>query len=294
MKLYAYSAPGIPQHAGYLKIGETHRSAISRISQQGGQVNVEKIHEWQDAIATERTGVDRLFRHYLRDKYGFHIQPNISGHGESEWVQCTVDDIKEAFPKFKELFYQEQKERQLVTEQFYKEIRNWFYWTTQDHKDIDGDYALRIVIRLLFCFFLREKDGLVPKELLDKSIEGYLTSDDEHSYYKGILRNLFFHCLNTKGKLEYENEKLLIDKKRVKTWFSSIPFLNGGIFDEHEKDEIPIGNDYFFSGKKSRLLAELDERCDVYGIITILSKYQYKEPCQNNIYTFYGDLGIIV
>jgi len=281
MKLYAYATPDIPKHDGYLKIGETHRLADQRISQQGGQVNVEKVPEWQDTIATERKGIDRLFRHFLRDKYGFHIQPNISGHGESEWVRCTVHDLKEAFPRFKEQFYLEQKERQIVTEKFYKEIRNWFYWTTQENQTIDADYAMRLAIRLLFCFFLREKNGLVPKELLDQSIEKLLKSDEEYSYYQGILRNLFFHCINTPDKREYENEKLLADKKTIKGWFSAIPFLNGGLFDEHEKDGIPIGNDYFFSEKRERSLVELDESCDVYGIITILSKYQYKLTLDN-------------
>ena len=277
MKLYAYQTPDIPKHDGYLKIGETHRSTNKRIHQQGGQVNVEKVPEWQDAIATDRKGIDRLFRHFLRDKYGFHIQPNISGHGESEWVKCTVDDIKEAFPKFKELFYQEQKERQIVTDRFYNEIRNWFYWTTQENKRIDADYALRLVVRLLFCFFLREKNELVPKELLDANIEKLLKKNEEYSYYNGILRNLFFHCLNTpQGERKYKNEKLLADKKNVKGWFSTPPFLNGGIFDEHDKDDIPIGNDYFFSERKVRLLTELGEKCDVYGLITILSKYKYK------------------
>jgi hypothetical protein len=178
MRLYAYSTPGIPENDGYLKIGETTRTAHGRISQQGGQVNVKKIHVWEDAIATDRKGIDLLFRHFLRDKYGFTIQPNISGHGESEWMNCTVDDIKEAFPIFKEQFFQEQKARQEVSDKFYKEIRNWFYWTTQENQKIDADYAMRLAIRLLFCFFLREKNELVPKELLDPSIEQLLERDD--------------------------------------------------------------------------------------------------------------------
>jgi len=275
MKLYAYATPEIPKHAGYLKVGETHRSTNKRIDQQGGQVNIEKVPEWQDAIATERKGIDRLFRHFLRDKYGFPIQPNISGHGESEWVKCTVHDLIEAFPKFKEQFFQEQRERQIVSEKFYKEIRNWFYWTTQEHPTIDPDYALRLVVRLLFCFFLREKNELVPKELLDPSIEKLLKRDEEYSFYNGVLRNLFFSCINTPNGRKYENEKLLANKK-IKEWFSKIPFLNGGLFDEHENDSIPIGNDYFFSEKKERLLTALGAICDVYGIMTILCKYQYK------------------
>ncbi|MCL2306047.1 MAG: N-6 DNA methylase, partial [Planctomycetaceae bacterium] len=164
-----------------------------------------------------------------------------------------------------------------VGKQFYLEIRNWFYWVTQENEKIDGDYAMRLVVRLLFCFFLREKNELVPKELLNSDILKHLKSDEEYSYYNGILRNLFFHCLNAaQGERKYENEKLLADKKNIRDWFSAIPFLNGGLFDEHDKDDIPIGNDYFFSEKKVRLLTELGEKCDVYGLITILSKYKYK------------------
>ena len=290
MKLYAYHTPDIPKNDGYLKVGETTRTTQGRISQQGGQVNVKKILVWEGAIATDRKGIDMLFRHFLRDKYGFTIQPNLSGHGESEWVNCTVDDIKKAFPEFKEQFFQEQKARQEVSDEFYKEIRNWFYWTTQENKSIDDDYALRLVIRLLFCFFLREKNELVPKELLETSIEKFLDSDEEYSYYSAVLRNLFFHCLNSSDQRKYENEKMIVDKTSVRGWLSAIPFLNGGLFDEHEKDDIPIGNDYFFSGRKKRLLAKLDETCDVYGIITILSKYHYKLTLDDLLErTEYGD-----
>ena len=281
MKLYAYSTPGIPENDGYLKIGETTRTTHGRISQQGGQVNVKKVLVWEGAIATDRRGVDRLFRHFLRDVYGFTIQPNISGYGESEWVNCTVDDIKEAFPKFKEKFFLEQRAREAVTDIFYEEIRNWFYWVTQENKNIGDEYALRLVVRLLFCFFLREKDGLVPEELLHPDILKCLINDEEYSYYNGILRNLFFHCLNTPSKRKYENEKMLADKKSIKNWFSVIPFLNGGLFNEHDKDDVPIGNDYFFSGKKDRTLIKLGKESKVYGIITILSKYHYKLTLDN-------------
>jgi hypothetical protein len=276
MKLYAYHSPDIPKHDGYLKIGETYRSTDKRIARQSSEANIEKVPVWEGAIATEQRRVDRKFRHFLRDTYGFHIQPHSSGHGESEWVNCTVDDLKEAFPKFREQFFLNQRKRQEVTDTFYKEIRNWFYWTTQENKNIDENYALRLIIRLLFCTFLREKDKIVPEELLEANIQSFLNKDDEYSYYNGILRNIFFHCLNTPGKRQFVNEKLFADKKSIKDWFASIPFLNGGLFDKHDNDDIPIGDIYFFSGKKNRLLAKLDETCDVYGIITILSKYQYK------------------
>ena len=274
MKLYAYHTPDIPKHDGYLKIGETNGSVEERVKQQGRELDIEKNVAWQDAVITERTSIDKRLRRFLKEQ-GFQVRQFGTGH-DTEWVKCTVGDIERAFEIVKRQIYDEEKQREEVGNQFYLEIRNWFYWTTQDNHSIDADYALRLVIRLLFCFFLREKNELVPKELLDQSIEKYLKSDEEHSYYKGILRNLFFHSINTPDNRKYENEKLLVDKKNIRGWFSAIPFLNGGLFDVHEKDDIPIGNDYFFSQKKTRHLTELGETCDVYGVVTILSKYQYK------------------
>ncbi|MCL2005855.1 MAG: N-6 DNA methylase [Planctomycetaceae bacterium] len=273
MKLYAFITPEIAKHAGFLKIGETHGNVETRVKQQGHELNVKKEIIWTDAVITGRVGIDKMVRRYLKEQ-GFHIQQFGTGW-DTEWVKCTIGDLEKAFEIIKQQIYDDEKQREEVGKQFYLEIRNWFYWTTQDNKKIDDDYALRLVIRLLFCFFLREKDELVPKELLDANITTHLKNDEEYSYYNGILRNLFFHCLNTSGQRKYENEKLLTDKN-MKKRFTSIPFLNGGLFDIHDKDDIPIANDYFFSNRRTRTLNELGETCDVYGIITILSKYQYK------------------
>ena len=277
MKLYAFTTPDIAKHAGYLKIGETHGNVEERVKQQGHELNVENAIVWTDAVITERIGIDKTIHRYLKEQ-SFHVQQFGTGR-DTEWVKCTIGDLEKAFAVIKQRLYDDEKQREEVGNQFYLEIRNWFYWTTQENKKINDDYALRLVIRLLFCFFLREKDELVPKELLEANIQNYL-EDDEYSYYNGILHNLFFHCLNTPDKREYD-EKLFANKKSIKGWFSAIPFLNGGLFDVHDKDDIPIGNDYFFSGKRKRTLTELGEDCDVYGIITILSKYHYKLALDN-------------
>jgi len=275
MKLYAYATPDIAKHKDYLKIGETNGDVEKRVEQQGHEFNVEKKIVWRDVVLTERINIDKQIHRYLKEQ-GFQVQQFGTGQ-DTEWVECTVADVVKAFAVIKERLYQDEIKRQELGVKFYLEIRNWFYWTTQDHAKIDADYALRLVVRLMFCFFLREKNELVPSELLDPSVEKLLKSDEEYSYYNGILRNLFFHSINTPNGRKYEHEKLLGNhKKKIKDWFSSIPFLNSGLFDEHTNDEIPIGNDYFFSGKKERSLAELGETGDVYGIVTILSKYQYK------------------
>ena len=211
MKLYAFVTPEIVKHAGYLKIGETHGNVEERVKQQGHELNVENEIVWTDAVITERINIDKILHRFLKEQ-GFHVQQFDDTGRDTEWVQCTVSDIKRAFEIIKRKIYDEEKHREEVGKRFYFEIRNWFYWTTQENQNIDAEYALRLVIRLLFCFFLQEKNELVPKELLDANITIRLKSDEEYSYYKGILYNLFFHCLNTPGKREYKNEKLLVDK----------------------------------------------------------------------------------
>jgi type I restriction-modification system DNA methylase subunit len=62
----------------------------------------------------------------------------------------------------------------------------------------------------------------------------------------------------------------------VKEQFDKIPFLNGGIFNEHDGDEIPLSNDYFFTEEQTRPLPELGGKYKVAGLVRILSQYQYK------------------
>ena len=277
MKLYAYTAPGIPQHAGYLKIGETNGSVEERVKQQGHELNVEKNIVWKDAVLTERTGIDKLIHRYLK-KEGFQVQQFGTGQ-DTEWIKCTIGDLEKAFTIIKEQLYQDAIKRKALGDRVYLELRNWYYWTIGTNKKIDSEYTLRLVVRLLFCFFLREKNELVPKEFFDKNfVQTNLKEDEEYSYYNAVLRNLFFHCLNTPmaERQNIEHKKLIKNVQYVKEQFAKIPFLNGGLFDEHKGDEIPIGNDYFFSEKRKRDIPELGKDCDVFGIIRILSQYQYK------------------
>ncbi|MDR2169246.1 MAG: hypothetical protein LBP59_03800 [Planctomycetaceae bacterium] len=84
--------------------------------------------------------------------------------------------------------------RQELCDKFYLELRNWYFRTTEESRN--PDYSLRLIIRLLLCFFLQDK-GLVPKELFDENfIKENLKEDEEYRYYNAILRNLFFNLYN--------------------------------------------------------------------------------------------------
>jgi len=280
MKLYAYITPEIAKHAGFLKIGETNRSVEERVKQQGRELDVEKNIVWEDAIVTERTGIDKRLRRFLKEQ-GFQVRQFGTGH-DTEWVKCTVGDLEKAFAVIKEQLYQGEIQRQAISNEFYIKIRNWYYWTVGTNKNVDPEFALRLIVRLLFCYFLCEK-GLVPKELFDEQfLQKHLKEDEENGYYNAVLRNLFFHCLNTpmterqSVKIKIEHENLIKNVKGIKELFAKIPFLNGGLFNEHDGDDILLNDDYFFSKKRERKIPELGGQHDVWGLVRILSQYEYK------------------
>jgi len=90
------------------------------------------------------------------------------------------------------------------------------------------EFGVRLIGRIIFCWFLKEKIGsngtaLMPKELL--SLDAVT---QRNGYYHGVLESIFFEVLNkeAKSRLEpFSNEP-----------FSSIPYLNGGLFSPHEDD----------------------------------------------------------
>ncbi|MDR1477369.1 MAG: N-6 DNA methylase, partial [Planctomycetaceae bacterium] len=281
MKLYAFTTPEILPNNGYLKIGETHGSVDQRIKDQGHTLNTPVVKVWEDAVITDRSRIDKRVHQYLREQ-GFH-NPKYPDTGEyTELIKCTIDDLKRAFEVIKQQIYNEEKQREEVGNQFYLEIRNWFYWATNagntPYSVAKAEYTLRLVIRLLLCFFLQEKE-LVPKELFDEQwIRENMKENEEYRYYNGILRNLFFHCLNIsiKDRKNFEHTKLIKNISKIKEQFQKIPFLNGGLFNVHDDDDTQLSNRYFFEELHTENIQELDGHYKVEGIIRILSKYRYK------------------
>ena len=95
-----------------------------------------------------------------------------------------------------------------LNKRFYKEIANWYFWavdrvTFPDGAEKDKDVRnktsiIRLITRLIFVWFIKEK-GLVSNDLFKhEKIKEILTctDDEESTYYKAILQNLFFATLN--------------------------------------------------------------------------------------------------
>ncbi|MBL7148667.1 MAG: Eco57I restriction-modification methylase domain-containing protein [Candidatus Cloacimonetes bacterium] len=120
------------------------------------------------------------------------------------------------------------------------------------------EFAVRLIGRIVFCWFLKKKKSengisLIPEEVLSvKAIKD--------NYYHTILEPLFFEVMNTpinERKERYKTSEVLChpelvegeraeDDKSLISW-SSIPFLNGGLFDPN------LHQDYYktddFQGK---------------------------------------------
>ena len=176
---------------------------------------------------------------------------------------------------------------EVLTKEFYQELSDWYAWAIKiirfpndlndktDDDKFNNESAIRLITRLIFVWFLKQRH-LVPDEFFDEQyiaghlIEGFnphamadlFSKSHESKYYKAILQNLFFAMLNSpitpegsnelserhfrKGRGDYDNNKLM----RYEYYFKNpqlfvdlanktVPFLNGGLFDcldEKDKD----------------------------------------------------------
>jgi hypothetical protein len=155
-----------------------------------------------------------------------------------------------------------------VTKDFFREIANWYFWALKNvrfpkdaPKESDGhDHisVIRLITRLIFCWFVKEK-GLIPGALFDErqiaqTLIGFnpaKTSDKESVFYKAILQNLFFATLNTEmdkrawrkddnnfmAHILYRHRALFQKPNEALELFKNIPFLNGGLFECLDKRE---------------------------------------------------------
>ncbi|MCH8526618.1 MAG: hypothetical protein LAT79_05610 [Kiritimatiellae bacterium] len=159
---------------------------------------------------------------------------------------------------------------ELLNKRFYKELSNWYFWALREVRfpdDVESDEEkrnatslIRLLTRLIFCWFLKEK-GLVPEALFHPTdLKGLLKDLDPQSssYYQAVLQNLFFATLNQRmGKNRegkpyrafaldqgfpanrdtygidnlYRYETEFHDPDTALAAFADVPFLNGGLFE---------------------------------------------------------------
>lgn len=96
------------------------------------------------------------------------------------------------------------------------------------HEQEAAEFAVRLIGRVIFCWFLMEKHSTAGKSLMAEEWFTIQKVEQAHDYYHEILEKIFFGCLNTKIS---EREP---DLKQ--TSFNEIPYLNGGLFNPREND----------------------------------------------------------
>jgi type I restriction-modification system DNA methylase subunit len=121
------------------------------------------------------------------------------------------------------------------------------------------EYAIRLFGRIVFCWFLKEKQSAQKVPLLPTSV-----FDDAILNGTNILQNvlepLFFECLN----------KNLSDRKeKYKSGdYELVPYLNGGLFHPNEG----AGGDYFSEGVRSSV--EIPDQWFL-GLLETLKTYNF-------------------
>lgn len=161
-------------------------------------------------------------------RYTFLLGEGIKVHTPESRLKSdifnSVESIENAFsvePVNKE-FYNGVKE---YFDNIYKDVIKYFNKDENRAKE----FALRFLGRILFCWFLREKE-LIPSEILNSKVFENLKY--KKNYYSDVLEDLFFNVLNI------DMEKRSFSKDRViSSYEQEIPFLNGGLFSKKEDDE---------------------------------------------------------
>ncbi len=185
--------------------------------------------------------------------------------------ELSLDALREkhSFSNFVELQKAWQKALSIseLNKRFYLQIANWYFWAIRhvefprppeftDEKAYRQQSVIRLLTRLIFCWFLKEK-GLLPEELFlaqsaSKLIRNRpdLAKSRESIYYKAVLQNLFFATLNrpmnrdepgarrfTRNNKEdhlgsyYHHHAFIADEVAFLRLLEGIPFLNGGLFE---------------------------------------------------------------
>ena len=170
----------------------------------------------------------------------------------------TLDDITKAFSV------------DVLTKQFYNDLFDWYLWAIDPESNVTfpGDTStpdddredletkiIRMITRIMFVWFIKQKQ-LVPDKIFDieylctilKDFDALSTTKGE--YYNAILQNLFFATLNraiidedgstrqfshavgkdVKNKYRYA-ELFSVSEQEVIDIFSTVPFVNGGLFE---------------------------------------------------------------
>lgn len=177
-------------------------------------------------------------------RYSFLLGPNAKVNTPTKFL-ITKGEIQN-FEDLKERFSIE-----VVNKEFYKEISKLFIQLVggklgkgrseeeykallrlpgvKDSSQTAQEFAVRLIGRLIFCWFLREKKNGSEESLMPHSLLSLEASKNHKNYYHDVLEPIFFKVLNV-PLTSRKDEKFSSDP------YDKIPYLNGGLFSPHDDD----------------------------------------------------------
>jgi adenine-specific DNA-methyltransferase len=210
--------------------------------------------DWRLSLMTatpERTDKGKVALTYSNPKrLSFFLGPNAKVNTPTKFILkrekiINFEDLKSRFSV------------EVVNKEFYKEISGLFTQLVggsvqigkkmenheallklpdvQDHSQTSLEFAVRLIGRVIFCWFLREKKSNQSKSLMPHELLSLQAVKHNPDYYHNILEPIFFEVLNKPFKSRKEDYN--------KEPFSSIPYLNGGLFAPHDDDFFSYNGD---------------------------------------------------
>lgn len=289
---------------------------------------------------------DKVRRSYSNPRrYSYYLGKDVAYYTPNKYLNepgrvVSVEDLRNRFSV------------DVLTKAFYNELSDWYAWAIKEIQfpnDIDDPHdnekynheaAIRLITRLIFVWFLKQRK-LIPWQFFDELyiaeylLEGFTPNartnlfgkSTESRYYKAILQNLFFAMLNSPmtsegskelterrfrklnengsaSRTDFDNNKLMRYEKFFKNpdlfvelANSTVPFLNGGLFDclddkengmyldaftdrESINRQLIVPDFLFFGeevGKKIDLTGYYGYKkiVDASGVIDILKRYNF-------------------
>ena len=222
----------------------------------------------------------RKFKFNEAKRQSFYINPdrpnNIAKSRLSESIE-TYADLKKAFSV------------ETLTKEFYGKLFEWYEWamkprtgvtfpnddsTPDDDKRYNNESVIRLITRLMFTWFIRQRDMVRAELFTVEGVKALLKNFDSKSmeddnYYRCILQNLFFATFNCQPekrkfiqrsfhgrsdgfgvKTLYRYEKEFKDSTAFKALVKKTPFLNCALFDclDRQQRESEGGKLLLFDG----------------------------------------------
>ena len=195
-----------------------------------------------------------------------------------------------------------------LNKRFYTDLFRWFEWAvdeatfpTKEQKVLQPEeHVIRLITRLLFVWFIKEKDLVASDVFNETKIAVLLKNYDRatgDSYYRAVLQNLFFATLNTEiDKRDFSTTKNsthrnfslyrykqeISDPDALLSLFAQTPFINGGLFDCLDSEEgVRDGGyriDCFSDNERHSTKLSIPNRLffdEQHGLFPLLNHYKF-------------------